>query len=55
MIVNKKFQKVGGTKMIIIPVTWIKSEQDRTGKKMIGVHMDINENLELSPMWEDEE
>ena len=54
MIVKKRFQKVGGTKMIIVPVTWIKSEQDKNGKKMIGVHMSINGKLELTPMWEEE-
>ncbi len=54
MRVKKKFQDVGGTRMIIIPKTWIKSEQDRHGKKMVGVYMDINETLELTPMWEDE-
>ncbi len=55
MRVKKKFQKVGGTNMIIIPVEWIRSEQYKDGRKMIGVHMDINKTLELSPMWEDSE
>lgn len=53
MIVKKKFQKVGGTKMIIVPVAWIKAEQDRNGKKMIGVYMNIDEELVLTPMWEE--
>ncbi len=53
MRVKKKFQPVGGTKMIIIPMAWIKSEEERTGNKMIGVYMDVNEKLELTPMWEE--
>ncbi len=54
MRVSKKFQDVGGTRMIIIPKAWIKSHENESGKKMTGVHMDINNALELIPMWEGE-
>jgi len=51
---SKKFQNVGGTKGVIIPMAWIITKEQNYNKTMIGVHMDINEKLELTPMWEDQ-
>ncbi len=53
---KKKFQKIAGTKMIIIPKEWIDAEQRRSGKRMAGVHLEmLSGKIELIPMWEDEE
>ena len=54
MRVKKKFQEIGGTSMVIIPKAWITSQENESGKKMVGVHIDINGKLELIPMWEEE-
>ena len=50
---SKKFQNVGRTKGVIIPMAWIKSEERRHKKKMIGVHIDANDILQMTPMWEE--
>lgn len=51
---SKKFQNLGRTKGVIIPMAWIKSEELKHNKKMIGVYIDVNDKLEMMPMWEDE-
>ena len=52
---KKKFQKIAGTKMIIIPKEWIDAEQRRSGRKMAGVHLEmLSGEIKLIPMWEGE-
>lgn len=52
---RKRFQKVGRTKMIIIPKTWIDAGERRAGKEMSGVHLDmLDDTITLKPMWEKE-
>ncbi len=50
---SKKFIDLGKANAIVIPMAWVKSEESKHNKKMIGVHMDINETFEVSPMWEE--
>lgn len=55
VIWQKKFHQFRGTRMIIIPKTWIDAEERWAGKKMIGVHLTmLDGEIELIPMWEDE-
>ncbi len=55
---RKKFQRVGGTKGVIVPKDWIRSEESTHHRKMKGVYIRLvrvdknNEKLELTPMWE---
>ena len=53
---RKKLHQVGGSKLIIIPKTWIDAEERRAGKEMAGVHLKmLNGKIRLTPMWENEE
>jgi len=51
---SKKFIDLGKANVIVIPMVWVKSEELKHKKKMVGVHMDINGTIEINPMWEDE-
>ncbi len=57
---NKKFQNIGGTKGVIVPMVWIRGlEKKYPDKVIIGVHMDVDEDVDdeeirLTPMWEGE-
>ena len=52
---KKKFQSISRTKMVIIPKTWIDAEERKTGKKMVGVDLEmLDGEIKLVPMWESE-
>ncbi len=53
---SKKFQNIGGTKGVIVPMAWIRAlRKEYPDKVLIGVHMDVNdEEIRLTPMWEGE-
>ncbi len=52
----KKFQNIGGTKGVIIPLAWIRIlETKYPDRTLIGVHMDTDvEEIHITPLWEDE-
>ncbi len=52
---SKKFINIGKSNVIVIPKAWSKSRENESGKKMVGVHLEmLNGKIELIPMWEDE-
>ena len=55
MRLSKKFINLDRSKVIVIPYDWIKSHETASGKKMIGVHIDVNDSLKVTPMWEGED
>ncbi len=56
---NKKFQNVGGSKGVIVPMAWVRAlEKKYPDKVIIGVHMDVDEDandeeIRITPMWEE--
>lgn len=54
MKINKKFMSIGRSSVVVIPKAWIKSHENETGKKMVGVCIDVNDTLEITPIWEEE-
>ena len=55
MRIDKKFIPLGRSRVIVIPKAWIVDHETKTSKKMIGVHVDVNETIKITPKWEDEE
>jgi len=54
MRIDKKFINLDKSKVIVIPHDWIKSREAEVGKTMFGVYIDVNDDLKITPMWEDE-
>ena len=51
MRISKKFIPLGRSSAVVIPKDWINSQETISGKKMIGVHIDVNEGIKMTPMW----
>jgi len=55
MRIDKKFINLDKSKVIVIPHDWIKSREAKAGKTMLGVHIDVNDDLKITPIWEGDE
>ncbi len=54
MPIIRSILNLGNSKAVTIPKSWLTNAEDQTGRKVIALAMEINENITLQPVFEKE-
>jgi antitoxin component of MazEF toxin-antitoxin module len=54
MPIIRSILNLGNSKAVTIPKSWLTNAEDQTGRKVIALAMEVNENITLQPIFEKE-
>jgi antitoxin component of MazEF toxin-antitoxin module len=54
MPIIRSILKLGHSKAVTIPKSWITSAEDQTGRKIVALAMEVNGTITLQPIFEKE-
>ncbi len=54
MPIIRSILNLGSSKAVTIPKSWLTNAEDQTGRKVIALAMEVNENITLQPIFEKE-
>jgi antitoxin component of MazEF toxin-antitoxin module len=54
MPIVRKILKHGDSKAITLPASWLKAAEEKAGKRIIAVALEVNGAIKLKPVFEKE-
>jgi len=54
MPIIRNILNLGNSKAVTIPKSWLTNAENQTGRKVIALAMEVNENITLQPIFEKE-
>jgi antitoxin component of MazEF toxin-antitoxin module len=54
MPIIRSILNLGNSKAVTIPKSWLTNAENTTGRKVIALAMEVNENIILQPIFEKE-
>ncbi len=54
MPIIRSILNLGNSKAVTIPKSWLTNAENQTGRKVIALAMEVNENITLQPIFEKE-
>jgi antitoxin component of MazEF toxin-antitoxin module len=54
MPIIRSILKIGNSKAVTIPKSWVTNAEDQTGRKVIALAMEVNGTITLQPVFEKE-
>jgi hypothetical protein len=54
MPLEQKLLKVGNSRAVSIPHTWLENAEKAKGEKIVAIAMEINGSIKLKPIFESE-
>jgi antitoxin component of MazEF toxin-antitoxin module len=52
MPIIRSILKIGNSKAVTIPKSWLTNAEDQTGRKIIALAMEVNGTITLQPVFE---